>query len=154
MKTFKKILFPVDLSDVSQQIAPWVIMMAKKFEAQICILFVVRSFEYLNSFQLAKPEIDNFTLSFIKGAEKTIKEFVDDNFKEYPCFKNEILNGDPAEKILDYITSEGIDLVIMGTHGRKGINHILFGSVAERVVKNSVVPVLTVNPFLVSYDYV
>ena len=152
MKPFKKILYPVDLSDVSRQIVPWVIMMAEKFDAQICILFVVRSFEYLYSFQLAKPEIDNFTLSFIKGAEKKIKEFVEDNFKEYPDLKTKILSGDPADQILEYIISDGIDMVIMGTHGRKGINHILFGSVAERVVKNSPVPVLTVNPFLAASE--
>ena len=43
--------------------------------------------------------------------------------------------------------SEGVDLVIMGTHGRKGLERIIFGSVAERVVKNSPIPVLTVNPY-------
>lgn len=152
MKPFKKILFPVDLSDVSQKILPLVVMMAKKFEGQICLLFVVRSFEYLYSFHLPGPEIDSVTSSFIKGAEKQIKKFVNDNLKEFSNCKTEILNGDPADKILEYITSENIDLVIMGTHGRKGINHIIFGSVAERVVKNSPVPVLTVNPFLAFSD--
>jgi nucleotide-binding universal stress UspA family protein len=55
--------------------------------------------------------------------------------------------GDAAQEVLNYIQSEGIDLVIMGTHGRKGLEHIIFGSVAERVVKHSPVPVLTVNPY-------
>ena len=147
MKPFKKILFPVDLSDVSQNIAPWVIMMAERFGAQICILFVARSFEYLHSFHLAQPEIDNFALSFAKGAEEEIKKFVQNNLKEYSDCKTEIVHGDPADKIIQYTTSEEIDLVIMGTHGRKGLNLVLFGSVADRVVKMSPVPVLTVNPY-------
>lgn len=149
MRPFKKILFPIDLSDVSEKIAQWVIMMAEKFEAQICLLFVVRSFDYLHSFHLASPDIDHFVNSFIEGAEKNIQKFVDDNFKEYSDLKTKIVVGDPADMILQYITAEAIDLVIMGTHGRKGLNLILFGSVAERIVKMSPVPVLTINPFRV-----
>ena len=45
------------------------------------------------------------------------------------------------------IESEAIDLVVMGTHGYKGLEHAIFGSVAEKVVKNSAVPVLTINPY-------
>jgi nucleotide-binding universal stress UspA family protein len=48
---------------------------------------------------------------------------------------------------LDYISDEEIDLVIMGTHGRKGLDRVFFGSVADRVVKMSPVPVLTINPY-------
>jgi nucleotide-binding universal stress UspA family protein len=55
--------------------------------------------------------------------------------------------GDAAEEILKYVRSEGIDLIIMGTHGRKGLEKIVFGSVAERVVQKSPVPVLTINPY-------
>jgi nucleotide-binding universal stress UspA family protein len=147
METFKKILFPVDLSEVSNNITPWVIMMAKSFGAQVNIVFVMRSFDYLHSFQLGQPQIDNFVLSFSKGAEEKLKQFVDNNFKDYTNFRTEIVQGDPADEIIQYITSRSIDLVIMGTHGRKGLNRILFGSVADRVVKTSPVPVLTVNPY-------
>jgi len=51
------------------------------------------------------------------------------------------------QEILKTIDSEGIDLVIMGTHGRKGLKYVFFGSVAENVVKRSPVPVLTINPY-------
>ena len=51
MKPFKKILFPVDLSDVSPRITPWIIMMAERFEAQVYLLFVARGYEHLSSFQ-------------------------------------------------------------------------------------------------------
>ena len=81
-----------------------------------------------------------------KHAEKKLQEFVGEHFRtDSP--KMQVLLGDPAEEILKYAQSEGIDLIIIGTHGRKGLEHIIFGSVAERVVKKSPVPVLTVNPY-------
>lgn len=64
-----------------------------------------------------------------------------------PNFQKKILFGDPAQEILRFIEAEIIGMVIMGTHGRKGLEHVLFGSVAENVVKMSPVPVLTINPY-------
>jgi nucleotide-binding universal stress UspA family protein len=58
--------------------------------------------------------------------------------------------GDASEQILSYVEDQKIDLIIMGTHGRKGMDKIIFGSVAERVVKSSPVPVLVVNPFKIA----
>jgi nucleotide-binding universal stress UspA family protein len=56
--------------------------------------------------------------------------------------------GDPTAQILKLIQAEDIDLVIMGTHGRKGMEETIFGSVAENVVKKAPVPVLTINPYI------
>jgi nucleotide-binding universal stress UspA family protein len=58
---------------------------------------------------------------------------------------SEIVEGSPFEEILDYVTEYSIDMVIMGTHGRTGLDRIVMGSVAERVVRRSPVPVLTIR---------
>lgn len=58
----------------------------------------------------------------------------------------EIVEGNPHEEILDYVTEHSIDMVIMGTHGRTGLDRVVMGSVTERVVRRSPVPVLTVRP--------
>ncbi|MHB9286324.1 universal stress protein [Halobacteriales archaeon Cl-PHB] len=55
------------------------------------------------------------------------------------------VEGSPAQEIVEYAQDQGIDLVVMGTHGRSGVNRLLLGSVAERVVRTSPVPVLTVR---------
>lgn len=151
MKPFKKILFPVDLSDVSPRITPWVIMMAEKFEAQIYLLFVARTFDHLIAFDFSQVAINDFSLRITEGAEANIKEFAETEFKEYPDFNTKVIEGDPANEILDYAASEDIDLIIMGTHGRKGLNRVIFGSVADRVVKMSPTPVMTINPYLTGY---
>ena len=83
----------------------------------------------------------------LKGAEKTMKRVCKEQLQGCPNFQKRILTGDPAQEILKTIESERIDLVIMGTHGRKGLEHVFFGSVAENVVKKSPVPVLTINPY-------
>jgi nucleotide-binding universal stress UspA family protein len=62
-----------------------------------------------------------------------------------PPVKTEIRQGSPAREIVDFATKEGIDMVVMGTHGRAGVDRLLLGSVAERVVRSSPVPVLTVR---------
>ena len=58
-----------------------------------------------------------------------------------------VIVGDPASEILKFIDAEGIDLVIMGTYGRKGMDETIFGSVADNVIKLSPVPVMIINPY-------
>ena len=147
MKEFKKILFPADLSEVSPKIAPWVLDVAEQFDAAIHLLFVVRRFEHLSGIYVSSLSIETFENELIKGAEIKIEEFAKEYFSKYPELKAKVVVGDAAEEIINYVKSEGIDLVVMGTHGRKGINRIVFGSVAARVVESAPVPVLTVNPF-------
>jgi len=144
-----KILFPVDLSEVSPKIAPWVLNFAEKFDAEIHLLFVVRNLEYFSSVYVPAVSISNLEAEIIKGAETKIEEFSDSYFKGYRACKTRVVVGDAAEEILKYAETEKIDLIIIGTHGRKGIDRILFGSVAEKVIKMSSVPVLSVNPYRV-----
>jgi nucleotide-binding universal stress UspA family protein len=56
-----------------------------------------------------------------------------------------VTRGDPAEQVLNAARSLEADLIVMGTHGRKGLSHLVLGSVAERVVRESPVPVLTAH---------
>ena len=147
MKQFSKILFPVDISDTSPNIALWVIMMAEKFDTEIHLLFVARELGQYASFSVVPGAIEQFEAKLVKGAETKIEEFAEVHLKGYPNVRTRVALGNPALKILDYISDEEIDLVIMGTHGRKGLDRIFFGSVADRVVKMSPVPVLTINPY-------
>jgi len=147
MKEFGKILFPVDLSDVSPIIAPWVLDFAERYDAEIHLLFVARNLEYLSGVYVPVVSISNLEAEIIKGAEAKIEEFSDAYFKEYPACKTRVVLGDAAEEILKYAETEKIGLIIIGTHGRKGIDRILFGSVAEKVIKMSSVPVLSINPY-------
>jgi nucleotide-binding universal stress UspA family protein len=146
MQHFKKILFAVDLSEVSPKLVPYVKEMAVTFGAEVHLLFVARILQHFTSIYVPHPSVNKFEAEVVKGAEKRLQEFVDEHFRD-DSPKAQVVLGDPAAEILNYAQTEGIDLIIIGTHGRKGLEHIIFGSVAERVVKKSLVPVLTVNPY-------
>ncbi len=147
MIEFKRILYPVDLSESSDKMIPYVQSVAEKFDSKIYILFAARVFEYYSSMYVPYPSISSFENEVIAGAEKRLYEFVDEHFSQYANTKAVVVAGDASEEIINYIQEHHIDLVIMGTHGRKGMDKILFGSVAERVLKTSPVPVMVVNPY-------
>ena len=127
MKEFKKILFPVDLSETSPKLVPYVLTMTEKFGSEVCLLFVARVLEHFTSTYVPHPSIDKFENEVTEGAKKKIQEFKEEHFQAYPDTKAVVLSGDISDKILDYIKSEGFDMVIMGTHGRKGLENWPYG---------------------------
>jgi nucleotide-binding universal stress UspA family protein len=147
MKAFSRILFPVDLTENSEKLVPYVITMAQKFDAAVHVIFVVRIFQYFTDIYVAPPSISVFEKELTEGARKKMEEFTQSYFPGSVQTQSEILLGDPSDAILNYIEQHQMDMVIMGTHGRKGLDRVLFGSVAERVVKKSGVPVLVINPY-------
>ena len=147
MSAFKKILFPVDLSEVSAEIIPYVTTMARTFQADLHVLFVARIFRYYDAIYVPPVSIVEFEEKVVEGGKKRLDEFVAEHLKDCCVSVARVIPGDPAEEIVRYIETEGIDLVVMSTHGRKGLDRVLFGSVANHVVTTSSVPVLTVNPY-------
>ncbi|RPH52861.1 MAG: universal stress protein [Desulfobacteraceae bacterium] len=146
---FKKILFPVDLSETSPKIVPFVTSMAEKFDSDVHILFVARAFQHFTSIYVPHPSIDLFEHEIFEGAQKCLQEFTEKYFTDADRIKKTVVKGDAAEEILNYIKKEKIDLLIMGTHGRKGLDKVIFGSVAEKISKTAPVPVMLVNPYKV-----
>ncbi len=147
MEEFTNILFPVDLSDTSPKIVTYVRQMAEKFNAQIHLLFVVRIFDHYAGFYVNNPLIGQFQSEALEGAERRLHEFNEEHFKDFPDVAVSTVVGDISEEILSYIEEKNINLVILGTHGRKGLEKVFFGSIAERVAKTAPVPVLLINPY-------
>ena len=147
MALFKKILFPVDLSDASVKVCPYVKEMADKFSAEIHLIFVVHVTHYYSNLDLSAAYIGNFETEIFKGAEKKFQDFVNAHFKGMPV-KTKILIGRPGDEIVNYARAEGMDLVIMG-HSSTGIERAIFGSVAGYAVKYSPVPVMVISPAVI-----
>jgi len=136
----KKILYPVALTEISEKMVPYVSFISEKFGSEVHLMFVAR---------MGRREFFETPESVLGLATERLKEFVEVHFKNYPL-KTKVVSGDPADRIIEYIASEDIDLVIMGTHGRKGLEKILLGSVAAEVVSRSTAPVVTINPFRIA----
>jgi nucleotide-binding universal stress UspA family protein len=148
MVTFDKILFPIDLSETSPLIVPYVKEIAKKFDAEVHLLFVVRMLEHFTHMHVSQIAIDTFQKEVLDGAEKKLFEFRDEFLNDLEKVEIEVKSGDIAEEIFNYVRKKNLNLIVMGTHGRKGLEKVFFGSIAERVVKFSPIPVLTVNPYM------
>jgi nucleotide-binding universal stress UspA family protein len=98
-------------------------------------------------FHVPPSSIENFVGEIVTGAEQSMDEFIAEAFSDPAVkVKGVILSGYAAQKIIGYANTNNMDIIIMGTHGRTGIDRILFGSVAEKVVKTASMPVMTVRP--------
>ena len=142
---FKKIVCPVDFSEFTDEIIEYGVSIAKKFDAEIHLLHIIPNLNYFTPYEsFLTPENlvameRSIEREIEKDFEKTIKKI------DMPV-KKAIKTGVTFVEILDYIKTEKIDLVVMGTHGRSGFEHILLGSVAEKIIRRSPCPVLTVRP--------
>lgn len=147
MTTIKKILCAVDLSEHSKMVAEYAIAMAKAFDAEITVLYTAPSLSQYVGFHVPPSSIENFVGEIVSGAEQSMEEFITEAFTD-PAVKVEgkILSGYAAQEIIGYANTNAMDVIIMGTHGRTGIDRMLFGSVAEKVVKTATVPVMTIRP--------
>jgi nucleotide-binding universal stress UspA family protein len=149
----KKILWPTDFSENSNAALPCALSLSQKYGAEIHLLYVAQDLAHFGSWygEMAPPESEFKPSVFeelhkweIPRAEKKMDEVCEKDLAGCPMFHKHVAVGDPAEEILKAIEKEGVDVVVMATHGRKG--QFQFGSVADKVVKNSPAPVWTVRP--------
>jgi len=145
MVEIKKILCAVDFSDSGNKISEYAKTLALKHNAKLIVLYAAPSLSQYVGFHVPPNSIENFVGEIVTGAEKTMETYLGENFPEMDV-EGKVVTGYAAEEILKTAEEEDVDMVVMGTHGRTGIDRILFGSVAEKVVKSSPKPVLTIRP--------
>lgn len=145
MLSFKVIIVPVDFSDHSLRALPYAASLAQKFRARLKIVYV--SEPSLQASDVAWVAVDENTIdedhatSAIRALEKIVLEQVPQDV----AADAEVLTGDPVDKVVRYANDEGADLIVMATHGRSGLSHVLMGSVAEHIVRKASCPVLTLK---------
>ena len=145
MEDVRKILVPVDFSENSQKILLEAQLLAEKLQASLSVVFVVQSVDDYSGFFVPHMPLAQFEEELLDGAKKKMESFLAENVPG-GC-ESTVLAGDVAEEILAFAQSTGDDMIVMGTHGYKGLEKVLFGSVAEQVVKKAPCPVLTINPY-------
>jgi len=145
MAEIKKILFPCDLSETGTKVTPYLVSVAEAYNSVIYLLHVVDDLGQWGKAYIPHTSMDAFQGEALKAAEKSMDKICDNQLQGYSNLQKKVVSGDPATEILKTIESEDIDLVIMGTHGRRGLEHMIMGSVADNIVKKASVPVMTVN---------
>jgi glycine betaine transporter len=139
------ILVPTDFSAGAESALMWALQLAELFGAQVTLLHVLDpslgAIAGLPSNYAAMPAYGELLETVRREAKSEMEKIA----KRIPTAKILIREGSPRPVILDAATEFGADLIVIGTHGRTGLAHAFFGSVAEHVVRYSKIPVLTVR---------
>ncbi|WP_300161777.1 universal stress protein [Solidesulfovibrio sp.] len=145
MVQIKTIVCALDFSEVSPKVADYARTLAELCGARIVALYVAPSLTQYVEFHVQASYIDDFVTGIVSGATDTMESFIKEYFPGVPV-ESRVVSGYAAEEIVSVAEEVGADLIVLGTHGRKGIDKILFGSVAEKVIKTAKAPVLSMRP--------
>lgn len=151
MVEIRRILVPVDFSEVAPILAKWAKGFAKQLNAKIILTYVLEDLSTYEGIFVDLKTLTELENTLYEGAKKSMEDFLKEHFSDFPDVEPVLEKGDVVETILRVAQEKGADLIVIGTHGRKGLDRILFGSVAEGVVKNSSIPVVTINPYRAGY---
>jgi len=152
MQAIQSILTPIDFSENVGKIVKAAAYVAGTFKAELHLVFVAQTFEDYSGFFVPPINLPNLEEELYASAQQQMETYVEENrvmFAEAGVqhVTGKVLSGDIAEEILTYAAKKKVQLIIMGTHGYKGLERIMFGSVADKVVKTSCCPVMTINPY-------
>ncbi len=145
MAKIETILCALDFSEVSPKVAHYARLLSETLGARLVVLYVAPSLNQYVEFHVQASYIDNFVQGIVTGATETMDNFLKEHFPGQKV-EGRVATGYAAEEILSTAEEVKADMIILGTHGRKGIDKILFGSVAEKVIKSAKVPVLSMRP--------
>lgn len=143
MPEIKKILYATDFSEGSAVAAECARTFADLNNAQVLVLHVLSELADSNRVRLHSDDYSEIEESVERLAFNNMQEFCPRYFKE-GSYKSRLEVGIPFKVINDIARAEDIDLIVVGTHGRTGLAHVVLGSTAERVMRKAGRPVLTV----------
>ena len=136
---YDHILIPTDGSDGALKAFEHALHLAEMYDSTIHLIYVV---EPIHTADVGTEQV----LEAMRAeGERSLGELADRADSNGIGAVTEVRTGSPHREILEYADDEGIDLIVMGTHGRTGLNRYLLGSVTEKIVRISETPVLTIR---------
>ena len=142
----QKILLPTDFSEYSAAAMKYACELATKFDAELHLLHTLEThLASTPNFGLGL-DLPKYVSESKAAAEKSLAGVLDPKWSEGRRVVTAIVEGSPKTEIIGYARKLNIDLIVLATHGRSGLAHVIMGSVAESVVRTAPCPVLTVRP--------
>ena len=146
MVSIKKVVIPIDFSSNMGKVVDYGMSIADSFGADVHFLHVVDDFQGYDM-MLVHPSFRGMTDDLKEQAEVRMKTLIKDHNKREGAVTGAVTVGYATDEIINYAKSIDADMIIIGTHGAKGLERVLMGSTASQVVKKSPCPVLVFNPF-------
>ncbi len=151
--TINKVLVPIDFSDYSKSALRYAVNFAKSFNAEIILIYVVEPVIYPPDFSMGQIAMPSINTEWDDRAKDELQKLAKSEIIGAVKVKTIIKTGKPFVEIIETAKEENVDLIIIATHGRSGVEHILFGSTAEKVVRKAPCPVLTLREPIKGFDY-
>ena len=140
IRLFRKVLCPIDFSEHSMAALDVALKMVQQNDAALYLLNVAPLPAGAAGFQPVPMEPYPYVE---KDRREQLEKLARERIPAAVRYETLVISGDPAEQVLETARGLDADLIVMGTHGRRGLSHLVLGSVAERVVRESPIPVLT-----------
>ncbi|MBF0329763.1 MAG: universal stress protein [Nitrospirae bacterium] len=140
-----KILFPTDFTEGALYALPYAVDLALCNNAKLYMLHVIYDIATASGLYVPHMQINDMYKELETSARKELEKFGAEHREMLKNVEYAVQRGVPYEEILKFSEKEKIDIIVVGTHGRKGLDRVLFGSTAERVVRNAACPVLSVR---------
>ncbi len=141
----KTILFATDFSEGALHALPHAVDLAKRYGAKLHIVHVLYDLAKTTGWYVPHVSVDEIYQDLEKSARAELEKTFIDDMRGFKDVEHVVLKGTPYEEIVKFAGDKKVDLIVIGTHGRKGIDRLLFGSTAEQVVRHAPCPVLTVR---------
>jgi len=145
MNPFNKILIAVDFSENSNYAFDYALTLAKQFDAELTVMHVINEPIDLRGFYVPHISFEQLEKEIEAGAAGMMQKFCQEKMGDFSNYLTCLVNGIPYEEIIRKAKEIDASLIVLGTHGRTGLDHIIFGSTAERVVRSSPCPVLSIR---------
>jgi len=154
MDMIKRILAPTDLSELSEIGVRYALNLAATLEAEVTVYHVVSQEEIMQYGQQMQEGVDRGqppqpSSNILERYQIALSLFLNEHFSDllpWVKVREKVDFGTPARNIADQAKTGGYDLIVMSTHGRTGLSHVLLGSVTEKVVRYAPCPVLSIAP--------
>lgn len=143
--TIKRILYATDFSESSVPACDYALTLCKLSGASLHVLHVIGELTDDRRGLMPPQSLAELEKELQVQSIQEMNDFCASRFKDQITYDSEIVIGAPFKEILRVSEERGVDLIVMGTHGRTGIEQVIVGSTAERVVRRSSIPVLTVR---------
>jgi nucleotide-binding universal stress UspA family protein len=147
MISLHRVLLATDFSDCSRAAQAYACELVEQFGGELHVLHVLPD-PILMMPEPGTPASlpQNYLLDLKEGAEKALQGLIPADWRAQHPVRRATRLGNPGNEIVRYAEEHQIDLIVVGTHGRGPVAHLLLGSVAERVVRQAKCPVLTIRP--------
>ena len=141
----KTILFPTDFSNGARAAMDHAVSLAKDYHAKLVLLYVIQDISIAEWYIPSSISVTDLVEDMQKSAMREMDKWYGEVAAMVNDVEKMIVRGVPFVEIIRTAKEKNADLIVIGTHGRTGIDHMLFGSTAEKVVRKASCPVLTVR---------